>query len=100
MPTLNVSVPHQLTQDDALRRIQNLIAQAKTEYADKVTILQESWKGNVGTFVASGFGHKIEGNITMHPSDVTLVSSLPAAAIFFKAKLEAKVREILGKALS
>jgi hypothetical protein len=100
MPTLNISVPHQLTQDEALRRIQDTIAQAKIQYAGKVTISEENWSGYAGTFTASGSGQTVSGSIAVNPSDVTIQSSLPFAAILFKGRIQSGVRDKLTTILS
>jgi hypothetical protein len=100
MPSLNISVPHQRPQDEALSRIQNFIEQAKAQYADKVTVLEENWSGYVGTFTASVSGFTVSGSTTVNPSDVTVQSSLPGPAIFFKGKIESTVREVLTGVLS
>ena len=43
MPTVNVSVPFQISQDEALTRIQTHIAQIRALYGNKVSDLRESW---------------------------------------------------------
>ena len=62
MPNLMVSVSHQLSQEDALRRIRAVVAHAKVQYADKINDLRDSWKGYVGTFDGSGMGQKASGS--------------------------------------
>src|ERR1700732_1248440 len=61
MPDLIVSVSHRLSQDEALRRIQTVVAQAKTQYSDKIDDLQESWNGYVGAFQISAQNQKVSG---------------------------------------
>src|ERR1700733_11249786 len=72
MPNLIVSINHQLPQDQALRRIQAAVGQAKVKYSDKINDLRDSWNGYVGAFKVSGMGQKAAGTVTVNPSDVTV----------------------------
>ena len=56
MPKLNIIIPHQLTQGEALKRIQHLFREIKNEFGDKISNLQEEWKEYVGTFSFSVMG--------------------------------------------
>lgn len=93
MVKLNMAVPHRLTQDEALRRIKKLFGEAKNEFADKVSDLREEWNGNTGTFSFTARGFSISGTLTVKPSGLELSGNLPFAAMFFKGKIESKIRE-------
>jgi len=88
MPSLTVNVSHQLSQDEALRRIQAAVAQAKVQYADKINDLRDSWNGYVGDFEVSGKGQKASGTVAVNQSDVSVQIRLPLAALLFKSKIE------------
>ena len=62
MPTIRVAVPHQLSQDEALQRIQRAIAQAKSQNPDKIRDLKESWDGYVGAFSGKAMGYSATGH--------------------------------------
>jgi hypothetical protein len=99
MPSLEVSVPHQLSQDDALSRVKQYLAQLKMQHADKVSGVVEIWNGYVGKLkVSSKFSGS--GTITVNPSDVTVKSSLPLLAIPFKGKIESAIHDALAAALA
>ncbi len=100
MPKLSVSVPYQIPQDEALRRIQAYVAQAKVQYAGKINDLQESWNGYAGSFRASGMGHSASGNVAVNPSIVIVEIALPFAATFIKEKIEAAIRQELTRILT
>jgi hypothetical protein len=93
MPNMNISIPHHLSQDEALKRIQDAIAQAKAENPGKIKDFQENWNGNVGTFRGSGMGQTASGTITVSASEIVLDLELPFAATFFKAQIEENVRK-------
>ena len=100
MPDLIVSVSHQLSQDEALRRIQAAVAQAKTQYSDKIDDLRESWNGYAGTFQISAQNQQVSGTVTVNPSDVMVHITLPFLATFFKTTIEPRMRDELSKILA
>jgi Putative polyhydroxyalkanoic acid system protein (PHA_gran_rgn) len=100
MSDLMVSVSHQLSQDDALRRIHAAVARAKVQYAAKISDLRDSWKGHVGAFNVSGMRQKASGTVTVNPSDVTVQLKLPFAASLFKSKIESGIRDTLTRILA
>jgi|SRR5271168_5005120 len=100
MPNLNVAIPHNLSQDEALKRIKDAIAQAKAEHSDSIKDLQENWNGSVGTFSGSAMGQTASGTVTVNASEIVFDLALPFAASFFKGKIEAGIREFTTKLLS
>src|SRR3954451_255472 len=93
MPTINLSVPHHLSQDDAIKRIKQLLDKLKTEHADRISDLREDWAGNVGTFSFSALGFAVSGTAAVTPTDVQLSANLPFAASFFKTRIEETIRD-------
>jgi hypothetical protein len=100
MPELTVSVPHQLSQDEALRRIQSAIAQVKTQYSDKVAGLREEWNGYRGTFEMSAQNLQVIGTVTVSPSDVTVQTTLPFFMSLFKTTIESRVKDEMSRILA
>jgi hypothetical protein len=93
MPDLNISIPHKLSQDEAQRRIQAAIADARKEHAARIQNLQESWNGYAGTLNVSVMGQQISAQVTVNPSDVTVHSSLPLIASMFRGAIEDAIRK-------
>lgn len=91
MPSLIVSVSHPLSQDEALRRIQATVAQAKAQYSDKIDDLSESWDDYVGTFIASAMKQKASGTVEI---------ALPSLAWVFKSRIESGIRDALTRMLA
>jgi hypothetical protein len=100
LPDLNISIPHQLPQDEALRRIQTAVGRAKTQYAQHMNDLEEHWNGNVGTLNITVRGMAIPAQVTVNPSDVALHAELPMIASFFMGQIETTAREMLGRILT
>jgi hypothetical protein len=100
MPGLIVSVSHRLSQDEALRRIQATVAQARAQYSDKIDDLRESWNGYVGAFQISAKNQQGSGTVMVNPSDVTVQTTLPLLALVFKPMIEARMRDELTRILA
>lgn len=93
MPKSTVTVNHQLGKDEALRRVKGLLAQAKEQYGDRITDLQENWTDDGGTFSFRAMGFKISGNLAVAEREVAIVGDYPFAAMPFKGTIEATLRE-------
>jgi hypothetical protein len=100
MPDLTVSVSHRLSQDEALRRIQTAVAQAKTQYSDKIDDLREGWNGYVGAFQISAQNQQASGTVMVNPSEVTVQIALPFVALGFKSRIESGLRDALTRILA
>jgi len=100
MPDLIVSVSHRLSQDEALRRIQTAVAQAKIQYPDKIEDLREDWNDYVGTFQISANNQQVSGTVTVNPSDVTVQTTLPFLAMVFEPMIETSMRYELTRILT
>ena len=100
MPDMIVTVSHQLSRDEALRRIQTVIAQTKAQYSDKFTDLSETWNGYVGTFQISAQNQQLSGTVNVNPADVRVQAALPFVTWFFKSEIESRLREELTRILT
>jgi hypothetical protein len=99
MPKLNMAVSHNLTQDEAVRRVRNLLNDVKTHFADKISDLHEEWDGNMGKFHFSAMGFPVSGTLTVKTSQVEISGNLPFAAILFKRKIESTIKDRAEKLL-
>jgi Putative polyhydroxyalkanoic acid system protein (PHA_gran_rgn) len=100
MPDLIVSVSHRFSQDEALRRIQSVVAHAKTQYPDKIDDLHEGWNGYVGAFQISVQNQQGSRMVAVNPSDVTIQITVPVVAWFFKSRIESRKRDELTRILA
>lgn len=100
MPNVNVSVPYQIPQDEALTRIKARIEQLKVQYANTVSNLTENWNGYVGTFSGSASGFSVSGSITVNPSLVTVEVALPFVAFPIKGQIESTIQNELTTLLA
>src|SRR5436190_10499004 len=93
MPTIDVTIPHRLSQAQAMNRIQGLIANVKAEHGDRITDLHEEWVDNMGAYRFSVMGFAVSGTIEVMPTSVRLMGNLPFAASFFKNTIESTIRD-------
>jgi hypothetical protein len=100
MPSMSLSMPHSLGQEEALKRLKAAIEKAKARNQGKVTNLKEDWKDNRLDYSFTTFSFNIKGEVTVEPELVKLNGSLPFAAMMFKGKIEQTVREELAKILA
>lgn len=100
MASLEMNIPHQLPKDEALKRVQGLLQQIKSQHSDKISNLHEEWSGNIGKFNFSALGFGVSGVLTVNESNVELAGDLPMAAMFFKGKIKSVIEEEAGKLLS
>jgi hypothetical protein len=87
-----MSVPHRLSQDEALNRVKNRLGQLKAQHSDRISNLQEYWNGNFCTFSGSAMGIVVAGSLIVTPSEVIIQGTLPLLAMPIRGKIEARIR--------
>jgi hypothetical protein len=99
MSNIEFSVPHQLSQEEALTRIKNLLSQTAQEHSDKIKNLKETWTDNTGHFSFSAMGYDIAGELTVNPSDVYINAKVPFTVSLFKGTITKMIEERAGQLL-
>lgn len=92
MSQLDISVPHQLPQEEALSRVKNLLAQVQEDQKQLIDDLSEEWDGNNGNFSFNAKGFSLAGNIQVNENDVSIQGDLPFMLSFFKGKIEEVIK--------
>jgi putative polyhydroxyalkanoate system protein len=100
MPKLSVSVPHNLTQQEATQRLQNRLQELQQQHGDRVQGLESQWDENRLKCSFSTMGVNVRAEITVEPSQVTIDTELPMIALMFKGLIEQQIRNELGQALA
>jgi hypothetical protein len=75
--TITVTIPHRLGKEEALRRIQRGIGEARTTFASVLTIQEENWTGDTLAFRVSALMQQVAGTIAVGESNVRLDVELP-----------------------
>jgi len=100
MSNLEIAIPHNLSQEEALTRVKNMFTQIKKEHGDKISNVKEEWQGNSGNFSFTAQGFTIAGNIAVTPSHVELIGKIPFALSLFKGAISKTIQEQATKMLS
>jgi Putative polyhydroxyalkanoic acid system protein (PHA_gran_rgn) len=100
MANFSMVVTHNLSQDEALRRLQNEIDNLKRQYPDSRGKFQDGWKANVYALEGRVMGFSGSGTMTVHPSQVEITADLPWQATLFKRRIESVIRERLREVLA
>jgi hypothetical protein len=100
MAKLDITIPHNLSQGEALTRIQGLLKQLQEEQKDTIRNVSEQWNGNEADFSFSAKGFDLAGKIRVEENSVTINGQLPFALSFFKGAISNVIKEKAGKLLS
>ena len=100
MASLEINIPHHLSQEEALEKIKNLLSETKKEHGDMLANLTENWNGNTGEFSFSAKGFDISGTLTVSPTVIEMRGKVPFAVSLFKGKItqliNEKAKDLLG----
>jgi hypothetical protein len=77
MQNLTVNIPHQLTRDEARRRIQEHVKQLRKQQGGMLSRLEDHWTGDRLDFTAAAMGMTIKGWAIVEESHVQLEVVLP-----------------------
>ena len=100
MPTLNITVPHQLAQAEATERLKKKRTEIKEQHTYTVTDLKETWTTPDSLdFSFKILGFSLTGSVESQESSVHISVVLPAAALMMKGTIENQVRRELEQVL-
>lgn len=100
MPSLKMTVPHQLGQEEAATRLKGFLAKVKERYQNQVSDLQETWTDNKLDFAFKTYGFNIKGSMVVEAADVLFEGQIPFAAMMFKGKIEQGLRDEITRVLT
>jgi hypothetical protein len=99
MPRVSVEVSHQLDRDEAVERLRQKTAAARSAFQDQISEFQEEWTDHHVQFSFRTMGMKTTGTVAVEPEMVKLILELPFAAMFFRGAIESRVRQELEELL-
>lgn len=100
MAKLDITIPHSLPPQEALTRIQGLLAKLQREQKDTISNISEKWNGNEGEFSFSAKGFDLSGKIKVEENLISINGQLPFALSFFKSKISQAIKKEAGELLS
>lgn len=97
---MTISVPHQLGQDEATRRLKEKHAEIKEKHTYTVTDLTETWTSpNSMAFAFKVLGFSLTGNVESLDEAVSIAVDLPVAAMLMKGTIESEIKKELTQVL-
>src|SRR5437867_1630265 len=99
MPNIKFSVAHQLSVEEASRRLKNAISDMKGKFGDRIQNLKESWSDNEGHYNFEVMGFRVSGGMIVHEQAVDFFGNFPLAALPFKSKIETAAKEHISALL-
>jgi hypothetical protein len=96
----NVTVPHQLGTEEAVRRITAAIEAAKKEHGAKLRNFDGQWNGATYSCGVNVMGVDIRSTVAVEPAAANVHVELPMLALMFKGAIEKGIRDELGKVLA
>ena len=100
MASLNFNIPHNLSQEEALGRIKQLIDKLKTEQKGNISSAEENWEGNTGKFKFNAKGFDLAGKINVLPSAISIDAEVPFAVSLFKGRIKEMIEAEAAKLLA
>lgn len=89
--TITISLPHNLTQEEARRRIQSGIADARKQFVGQLTQMEDCWTENHLEFKFAAMGQPITGRLDVLPSSINLSIDLPWLLAMLADKIKPEV---------
>jgi hypothetical protein len=99
MPSMKMSIQHNLPREKAIERLKNMTEQIKKQYGNMVQNLSESWSNDTGSFSFTVMGFDVSGNVKVEDREVKLDGQIPIAALAFKGRIESVIRDKMTELL-
>ena len=100
MAKLDIKIPHQLSREEALERVQGMLRKLQAEQKNTIRDVSEKWEGNQGEFSFSAKGFDLSGKIRVEDNFVIIDGQLPFALSFFKSQISRVIEEKAGEVLA
>ena len=100
MPKFKAEVPHQLSREEAVQRLQGFLPKIEEMYKDQVSKMESEWTDDVLNFALTTYGFTISGELAVDDEKAHLNGKLPMAAMAFRGKIEKTISRALESALS
>ncbi len=90
---MQLKIPHSFSRHEAVVRIQRLLLEAKPKLADKVTVQEERWEGDILHFAFTAQGQSISGELEVKDKEYELNAKLPLMMRMFEGRIEKMIEE-------
>ncbi len=90
--TVDISIPHRLSPEEARTRIQRTLAGLKSQHAARLAQVNERWAGDHMDFRLSVMGQSVTGRVDVRDNAVDLAIDLPWILSMFAEKVRGEVQ--------
>ncbi len=97
---MKIEINHNLSQSQALIRVQEVIRKAKSNYASHINYFDESWIENKGKVKIHSYGFKITGVLTITEKNILINLKLPLATYLYKNQIKSSIINELNTKLT
>ena len=98
MPKFQTTVPHTLSQQEAIKRMNQFTETIGK--SEQVSELEQSWQDNQLHFGFKTYGIPLKGVVTVTEEKLDVNGELPFSAMMFKGKIEGEIQKVLGKLMA
>jgi hypothetical protein len=102
--TIDVSIPHRLTRDEARQRLRDGAAKLQAQFAgagQPVAQVSEAWRDYHNDFRFTAMGQSISGRMDVEPACIRLSVDVPWMLAMFgdavRGRIEQEARKLLEK---
>jgi putative polyhydroxyalkanoic acid system protein len=100
MPHFTVSIPHQLSRNDAKRHVDDFLTHFQQQYGNTLGRLESRWSGYTLDFTLTVIGMSLPGHLYVEDQVVRLEVAVPwplaVLANSLKPRIEQEGRKLLG----
>ena len=88
-----VNVPHDLSRDEARRRLQEGFGRIREQIGGKAVAFEENWEGERLHFKAGAFGQKVSGRVDVLDKSVRIEVDLPWILASIAQKVQGRIQK-------
>lgn len=97
MKSMEVRVPHSLTQEEVRRRLDEAVVRARTDYGDKVGAIEATWRPDGSlVLVLDVVGMSIDSEVEVCAEELVVRLQVPGMAGLFAGRIRSGIEERLG----
>ena len=90
---MKVSIPHKFNQIEAITHVKKILNHSRSQMAQHLTDITETWEGNVLTFAFTTQKQSISGTLEVKDKVFELYAKLPLTLRLFEGKIEKMILE-------
>ena len=91
--TIDVSIPHRLSRDEAKSRIQGGAAKLRTQFGAQLAHVEENWNGYHADFKFGAMGQSITGRMDVEDAAIKISVDLPWMLAMIAEKVRGKIAD-------